>query len=175
MCISVVWSGYVGTTITACFADFAHDVVNVEIDEDIVETIKTGDSPIHEAGLSELIAEHAGDGSTNRLRATTDYDAVLDANVTFLCLPTPQDEDGNIDLSDMKAGAEQLGGDARYDIQDAIHKQGPTVDIVVKDATVQGFGGADVHRERHPPSGPLVVECHTNLNQQPTASNPIVG
>lgn len=109
MRISVVGSSYVGTTIAACFADFGHEVVNVEIDEDIVETINAGDSPIHEAGLSELIAEHAGDGSTNRLRATTDYDAVLDTNVTFLCLPTPQDEDGSIGLSVMKAGAEQLG------------------------------------------------------------------
>ncbi|ELZ19139.1 UDP-glucose 6-dehydrogenase [Haloterrigena salina JCM 13891] len=109
MRISVIGSGYVGTTIATCFADLGHEVVNVEIDEDIVETINAGKSPIHEDRLPELVAEHAGEGGTGRLRATTDYSVVLETDVTFLCLPTPQSEDGSIDLSIMEAGAEQLG------------------------------------------------------------------
>jgi len=48
-----------------------------------------------------------------------------------------------------------LRGDARYDIQNAIHEQDPTVDILIKDATVQGSGRADIHRERHPPPRPV--------------------
>jgi len=100
--LSIVGSGYVGTTIAACFADLGHDVVNVDIDEDIVEAINDGRAPIHEPGLEERIAEHAGD----RLRATTDYDAVLDTDATFLALPTPSREDGSIDTSIMEAGAE---------------------------------------------------------------------
>ncbi|VTT88162.1 UDP-glucose 6-dehydrogenase [Halorubrum sp. DM2] len=109
MRLSIIGSGYVGTTIAACFADLGHEVVNVDIDESIVETINDGDAPIHEAGLDELIAAHAGPEGTGRLRATTDYEAVHDTEVTFLCLPTPQNDDGSIDLSIMEAGATQLG------------------------------------------------------------------
>jgi len=109
MHLSVVGSGYVGTTIAACFADLGHDVVNIDIDEEIVAAINNAEAPIHEDGLPELLEKHAGPNSTNRLRATTDYAEILDTDVTFLCLPTPQNDDGSIDLSIMKAGAEQLG------------------------------------------------------------------
>ncbi|MFC6717303.1 UDP-glucose 6-dehydrogenase AglM [Natrialbaceae archaeon GCM10025810] len=105
MNVSIIGSGYVGTTIAACLADLGHDVVNVEIDEGIVETINAGEAPIHEEGLAERIAEHAG----TRLRATTDYDAVRETDVTFLCLPTPQADDGSLDLTVMRAGSESLG------------------------------------------------------------------
>ena len=105
MQLSIVGSGYVGTTIAACFAEVGHDVVNVDIDEDIVATLNDGDAPIHEPGLDDLVAEHAGD----RLRATTDYATVRDTDVTFLALPTPSEDDGHIDLSIMKAGARSLG------------------------------------------------------------------
>ncbi|MDF9744101.1 UDP-glucose 6-dehydrogenase AglM [Natrinema salsiterrestre] len=105
MNVSIVGSGYVGTTVAACLADIGHDVINIEIDEDIVEAINAGEAPIHESGLAERIADHAG----SSLRATTDYDAVRETDVTFLCLPTPQSEDGSLDLAIMRAGAESLG------------------------------------------------------------------
>jgi UDPglucose 6-dehydrogenase len=105
MRISIVGSGYVGTTIAACFADVGHSVVNVDIDEETVASLNDGRPPLHEPGLDDLVAEHAGDG----LRATTDYDAVTETDVTFLALPTPAEDDGHIDLSIMKAGARSLG------------------------------------------------------------------
>ncbi|WP_415380211.1 UDP-glucose 6-dehydrogenase AglM [Halosimplex sp. TS25] len=105
MHVSIVGSGYVGTTVAACLADLGHDVTNVDVDEDVVATINDGDTPIHEPGLDDLIAEHAGD----RLRATTDYDAVRETDVTFLALPTPSEDDGGIDLTYMEAGAASLG------------------------------------------------------------------
>jgi len=107
--LSVIGSGYVGTTIAACFADLGHEVTNIDIDEDIVETINSGTPPIHEDGLPKLVAEHAGQDGTGRLRATTKYDAIFDTGATFLCLPTPQNNDGSIDLSIMETGAVQLG------------------------------------------------------------------
>ena len=113
MNVSIVGSGYVGTTVAACLAELGHDVTNIEIDEDIVDTINAGEAPIHESGLEERIATHA---STN-LRATTEYDAVCETDVTFLCLPTPQTDDGSLDLSIMQAGAESLG-DALADKND---------------------------------------------------------
>jgi len=109
MHLSVVGSGYVGTTIAACFADLGHDVVNIDIDESIVDAINAGEAPIHEDGLPELLTKHAGDNGIGRLRATTEYAELLDTDVTFLCLPTPQNDDGSIDLSIMEAGAAQLG------------------------------------------------------------------
>ncbi|MEZ3172383.1 UDP-glucose 6-dehydrogenase AglM [Halorubrum sp. RMP-47] len=109
MKLSVVGSGYVGTTVAGCFVDLGHDVVNVDIDEEIVAAINDSKAPIHEDGLPELLKKHTGPNSTNRLRATTDYAEILETDVTFLCLPTPQNDDGSIDLSIMEAGAEQLG------------------------------------------------------------------
>ncbi|EMA35344.1 UDP-glucose 6-dehydrogenase AglM [Halobiforma nitratireducens] len=105
MNVSIVGSGYVGTTVAACLAELGHDVVNVEIDEDIVATINAGDAPIHESGLEQRIAEHAGDS----LRATTEYADVRETDVTLLCLPTPQSDDGSLDLAPMRAGTEMLG------------------------------------------------------------------
>ena len=105
MRVSIVGSGYVGTTIAACFADLGHEVVNVDVDEELVATINDGEAPIHEPGLEERIAEHAG----GRLRATTDYDEVRETDVTFLALPTPSREDGSIDTSIMETGSESLG------------------------------------------------------------------
>ncbi|MFC6905909.1 UDP-glucose 6-dehydrogenase AglM [Halalkalicoccus tibetensis] len=105
MNIAVVGSGYVGTTIAACFADLGHDVTAIDIDEDIVERLNRGEASIHEPGLDELLSEHAG----GRLTATTDYDAITDCDVTFLALPTPSREDGSIDASIIEGGARSVG------------------------------------------------------------------
>ena len=109
MRVSVVGSGYVGTTVAACFAELGHRVVNVDIDESVVAAINDGEAPIHEPGLDALVEEHAP-GGTGRLRATTGYDAVLDTEVTFLCLPTPSNADGSIDLSFVETGARSFSG-----------------------------------------------------------------
>jgi UDPglucose 6-dehydrogenase len=107
MHISVIGSGYVGTTLAACLAELGHDVVNVDINEETVATLNRGEPPIHEEHLPELVSRHVTE--TERLRATTDYAAVLNTEATFIALPTPSREDGSIDLSIMEAGAEQLG------------------------------------------------------------------
>ena len=106
MDISVVGSGYVGTTVAAVLADAGHRVTTVDIDEGVVRKINDGIAPIHEPGLDELLAEHGGD----RLTATTDYNAIAETEVTFLALPTPTDSEGAIDLSAMAAGARSVGG-----------------------------------------------------------------
>jgi UDPglucose 6-dehydrogenase len=105
MKVSIVGSGYVGTTVAACLADDGHDVVTVDIDESVVAAINDGEPSIHEPGLDDLVARHAGE----RLRATTDYGVVPETDLTMLALPTPSREDGSIDLSAMEAGARSLG------------------------------------------------------------------
>ncbi len=105
MRINVIGSGYVGTTLAACLADLGHDVLAVDIDEDIVATLNEGRAPIHEPGLEELVATHIG---TN-LHATTSYDRVPEAAVTFLAIQTPSREDGSIDAAPLAAAAEMTG------------------------------------------------------------------
>jgi UDPglucose 6-dehydrogenase len=105
MNVSVVGSGYVGTTVAACLADLGHDVTAIDIDADIVETLNAGETPIHEPGLPELAETHAGD----RLRATTDHAALRETAVTFVAMQTPAREDGSIDLSVLEAGIRDVG------------------------------------------------------------------
>ncbi|RZN60725.1 nucleotide sugar dehydrogenase [Methanonatronarchaeum sp. AMET6-2] len=105
MKVSIIGSGYVGTTTALCLAELGHETINIDIDEDVVSDLNSGELHIHEPGLQELLEEHLGD----RFRATTDYSAVRDTEITFICLPTPSDEDGSLDLSIAFEGCRQLG------------------------------------------------------------------
>jgi len=105
MHITVIGSGYVGTTIAACFADLGHQVTAIDIDQEIVDTLTAGETPIAEPRLDDLIGEHAG----GRLTATTNYDAVPESDVTFLAIGTPSNEDGSIDLAGLEAAAKATG------------------------------------------------------------------
>jgi UDPglucose 6-dehydrogenase len=107
MKIGIVGSGYVGTTIAACFADLGHDVMNVDVDDSVVRRLNDGEAPISEPGLDDLLGRYAGES----LLATTEYADLADfgAEVIFLALPTPSNEDGSIDTAAIEAGAEALG------------------------------------------------------------------
>ncbi len=103
--VAVVGSGYVGTTLAACLAEFGHTVAAIDIDESVVAAVNDGRSPIHEPGLEDLIARHAGD----RLTATTDHAAIRSADVTFLTVETPANSDGSIDATPLLAATEDVG------------------------------------------------------------------
>jgi len=105
MDVSIVGSGYVGTTVAACLADIGHHVVAIDVDEGTVDAINRGEAPIHEPGLDGLVSAWGGD----RLTATTDYGAISDTDLTMLALPTPSQDDGSIDLGAMEAGARSVG------------------------------------------------------------------
>jgi len=105
MNVSIVGSGYVGTTVAACLTDIGHDVWNIDIDETVVTSLNEGVAPIYEPGLDTLVETYGGD----RLQATTEYDAIKETDITFLALPTPSNADGSIDLTAMKQGAESVG------------------------------------------------------------------
>jgi len=130
MHLSIIGSGYVGSTVAACFADLGHQVTNVDIDQSIVNAINDAEAPIHEDGLPELLTKHAGDNGTGRLQATANYNDILETDITFLCLPTPQNDDGSIDLSIMETGAAQLGDTLAH--KDDWHT------VVVKSTVVPG-------------------------------------
>lgn len=107
MKIAVVGTGYVGLVTGTCFAESGNTVVCVDIDEAKVEGMREGHVPIYEPGLEELFRRNTKEG---RLSFTTDLaKAVSTAEIIFLALPTPPNEDGSADLSYVLGVAEQLG------------------------------------------------------------------
>jgi UDPglucose 6-dehydrogenase len=107
MRITIVGTGYVGLVTGTCFAEMGNTVTCVDIDETKIEKMKRGHIPIYEPGLDELFSRNTAD---NRLEFTTDLvAAVATAEIIFLALPTPPNEDGSADLSYILGVAKAMG------------------------------------------------------------------
>jgi UDPglucose 6-dehydrogenase len=107
MKIAVVGTGYVGLVTGTCFAETGNDVTCVDIDKAKVAAMQNGKIPIYEPHLDVLFERNIEQG---RLHFTTDLaDAVADATLIFLALPTPPGEDGSADLSYVLGVADELG------------------------------------------------------------------
>ena len=104
MRVAMIGSGYVGLVSGACFADFGHDVVCVDLDPGKIERLNAGVMPIYEPGLAELVN---GNAAAGRLTFTTDLEtAVAGAEAIFIAVGTPSRRgDGHADLSYVKAAA----------------------------------------------------------------------
>lgn len=106
MKIVVAGTGYVGLVTGACLSHVGHKVTCVDIDENKVEKMKKGISPIYEPGLDELLKENFEAG---RLDFTTDYkNAYKDADVIFIGVGTPEREDGSANLQYVYGVAKQI-------------------------------------------------------------------
>ena len=106
MNIAVVGTGYVGLVTGTCFAETGNNVICVDIDAKKVERMRNGEVPIFEPGLELLFERNTKQG---RLSFTTNLaEAVKDATIIFLALPTPPGEDGSADLSYILGVAGQL-------------------------------------------------------------------
>lgn len=107
MNITVVGTGYVGLVTGTCLAETGNHVICVDIDAIKVEKMRNGIIPIYEPHLDSLFERNIKQG---RLTFTTDLaDAIENAKIIFLALPTPPGEDGSADLSYVLGVAEQLG------------------------------------------------------------------
>ena len=107
MTLSVFGLGYVGCVSAACMAKEGHIVIGVDVNAGKVEMINTGTSPIVEAGLGELLSEVV---QSNRLSATTDAaSAVRDSDVSLVCVGTPSNQNGSLDLSYVVRVCEEIG------------------------------------------------------------------
>jgi UDPglucose 6-dehydrogenase len=105
--IAVIGAGYVGLTTAACFARLGHDVTCADIDEDRVAMLSRGEVPIVEAGLDNAVREGI---EGDRLRFVLGAEnAAASCEFAYLCVPTPQGEDGSADLSYIEAAASQIG------------------------------------------------------------------
>ena len=105
--IAVIGTGYVGLTTGACFAKLGHDVVCADVNPERVAQLRRGEMPILEAGLEEIIKEAVDAG---RLRFTeSNVEAAAWCEFAYLCVPTPQGDDGSADLSYIQDAANVIG------------------------------------------------------------------
>ncbi len=105
--IAVIGTGYVGLTTGACFAHLGHEVVCADIDPSKIERLNRGDVPILERGLDDIVHECMADGRLKFVLGAAE--AAKGAEFIYLCVPTPQGNDGSADLSYIQAAAQQIG------------------------------------------------------------------
>lgn len=105
MDVVVIGSGYVGITVV-CLADFGHNVTVLSRNKEKAERIGRGVPPIFEPGLEEVLQRGIRAG---KIKSTVDYSVVKDADVVFICVGTPSNEDGSIDLSQVETCAKSVG------------------------------------------------------------------
>jgi UDPglucose 6-dehydrogenase len=103
--IAIIGTGYVGLASAVGFAQLGHDVVGIDIDETKVQKLTKGKSPIFEKDIEKLLAKSL---KKKKITFSTDYKKISKANFVFLCLPTPQLDDGSADTSYILESAKLL-------------------------------------------------------------------
>ena len=133
MKLAMIGSGYVGLVSGACFADFGHDVICVDKDEQKIENLNRNIMPIYEPGLADLVKRNV---DAERLSFSTDLaKSIRDCDAIFIAVGTPSRRgDGHADLSYVYAASEEIA--------DSIVK--PTV-IITKSTVPVGTGDEVEH------------------------------
>ena len=104
--LSVVGCGYLGATHAACMSSLGFEVIGVDTDPEKIAMLSKGELPFYEPGLDTLLASEI---KTGRLTFTTDFSAVADADVHFICVGTPQSKDGlAADLTYVKSAVQAI-------------------------------------------------------------------
>ncbi|MGZ4672876.1 MAG: UDP-glucose dehydrogenase family protein [Ilumatobacteraceae bacterium] len=137
--IAVIGTGYVGLTTGACFAHMGHQVVCADIDPVKVESLRNGVITIVELGLQELVDEGLAGGRLSFVLGAAS--AAKDCEVAFLCVPTPQGEDGSADLSYIETAAREIGPVLPYE---AVVVNKSTVPVGSAKSVERVMGRADV-------------------------------
>ncbi len=107
MNVTIVGTGYVGLVSGACLAEVGNHVLCLDLDPAKIRILESGDIPIHEPGLIDIVRRNVAAG---RLGFTTDIDrAVAHAHIQFIAVGTPPDEDGSADLQHVLAAARNIG------------------------------------------------------------------
>jgi UDPglucose 6-dehydrogenase len=108
MDLAIIGSGYVGLVTGACFADVGHNVICVDNDAQKIKQLQAGEVPIYEPGLEEIIHRNV---SAHRLRFTGSIEeGVENSQIVFIAVPTPQQADGDVDLSFLEKVAREIAG-----------------------------------------------------------------
>jgi len=143
--IAVIGTGYVGLTTGACFAHLGHRVICADVDSAKIGLLRQGGIPIHEPGLHELV--RAGLASQRLSFVTDSAQAAAEADFVYLCVPTPQDSRGAVDLSFLSSAVADIAQSLRAGA------------VVVNKSTV-------------PTGSTLLVEQALNRGDVHVASNP---
>jgi GDP-mannose 6-dehydrogenase len=105
--IGVFGLGYVGSVSAGCLAALSHEVTGVDVNSTKVDMINAGQSPVIEAGLDDLIADGVAAG---RIRAVTDArEAVAACDVSLICVGTPSNGNGNLNLAYVDRVCQEIG------------------------------------------------------------------
>lgn len=105
--IAVIGTGYVGLSTAVGLAELGHAVVGADIDAQKISTLQSGVSPLDESGITDALGRLL---KSKTLSFSTDVMAsVANASIVFLCLPTPQGDDGSADLSYIENVARAIG------------------------------------------------------------------
>jgi UDPglucose 6-dehydrogenase len=102
MKVSMIGTGYVGLVSGVCFAEIGHDITCIDVDIKKIDMLNRGESPIFEPGLTELIKRNS---EAKRIKFSTDYSSVKEADITFIGVGTPSSDSGEADLTYLKAAA----------------------------------------------------------------------
>ena len=94
--IAIIGTGYVGLASAVGFAQLGHDVVGIDIDETKVQKLTSGKSPIFEKDIEKFLVKLL---KKKKISFSTDYKKISKAKFVFLCLPTPQLDDGSADTT----------------------------------------------------------------------------
>lgn len=128
MRISVFGLGYVGSVSASCFARDGHSVVGVDPVSAKVDLINSGLPPIIEAGIGDIITDAVTKG---RLRATGDQDeAIENTEISFVCVGTPSQANGDLDLSHIRRACELIGK--------ALKRKHTRHDVVIRSTILPG-------------------------------------
>jgi len=104
--ISVIGTGYLGTTHAACMSSLGFEVIGIDVDPAKITSLAAGEIPFYEPGLEELLQRELKSG---RLSFSTDFNAIKDCDVHFICVGTPQVKDGlAADLSYVFAALDEI-------------------------------------------------------------------
>ena len=155
--IAVIGTGYVGLTTGASLAHFGFRVSCCDIDERKVSMLQAGEIPIVEDGLSEMVSTGIESGRLSFHLGS--IEAVRTADVVFLCVPTPQDDDGSADLTYVREVATEIGPHLK---PGAVVVNKSTVPVGSFDVVGQALGRSDVDVVSNPEflrEGSAVHDC----------------
>ena len=137
--IAVIGTGYVGLSSAVGLAEIGHVVVGADIDTQKISTLQSGSSPLDESGITDALGRLL---QAQKLSFSTDVLAsVTSANVVFLCLPTPQGDDGSADLSYIENVARSVGP---HLLPDAVVVNKSTVPVGTSVQVAKWLGREDV-------------------------------
>jgi UDPglucose 6-dehydrogenase len=125
--LSVVGCGYLGATHAACMSSLGFTVIGIDTDPNKVAMLQNGELPFYEPGLDTLLAQEM---KTGRLSFTTEFSAVKDADIHFVCVGTPQSKDGlAADLTYLVVGKSTVPVGTAQSLRDELAKTAPQADL----------------------------------------------